>query len=139
PNMIFVVDTVKEHLAIAEAKTLGIPVVAIVDSNSDPSDIAYPIPGNDDAIRAVNMYCQLAADAVLDGLQKGMVDAGVDIGAAEEFSAEEIPAADPALEAAITAEAPAAEAPAVEAAVVAEEAPAVEAALEAAPTETPAS
>jgi small subunit ribosomal protein S2 len=146
PNMIFVVDTVKEHLAIAEAKTLGIPVVAIVDSNSDPSDIAYPIPGNDDAIRAVNMYCQLAADAVLDGLQKGMVDAGVDIGAAVEFSADEIPAADPALEAAIAAEAPAVEAavvaeetPAIAVVAVTNEAPAVEAALETVPAETPAS
>ena len=83
PNILFVIDTVKEHLAIAEAKTLGIPVVAVVDSNSDPSGVAYPIPGNDDAIRAVNLYCQLAGDAVLDGLQKGMMDSGVDLGAAE--------------------------------------------------------
>jgi small subunit ribosomal protein S2 len=94
PNMIFVVDTVKEHLAIAEAKTLGIPVVAIVDSNSNPEDIAYPIPGNDDAIRAVNLYCELVGNAVLDGLQAEMVEAGVDIGAAEDMpAAEEIGAA----------------------------------------------
>ena len=107
PNMIFVVDTVKEHLAIAEAKTLGIPVVAIVDSNSNPEDITYPIPGNDDAIRAVNLYCELAGNAVLDGLQAEMVEAGVDIGAAEDMpAAEEVGAAPdidaPALEAEMT-------------------------------------
>ena len=106
--MIFVVDTVKEHLAIAEAKTLGIPVVAIVDSNSNPEDITYPIPGNDDAIRAVNLYCELAGNAVLDGLQAEMVEAGVDIGAAEDMPpAEEVGAAPdidaPALEAEMTA------------------------------------
>ena len=121
PNMIFVVDTVKEHLAIAEAKTLGIPVVAIVDSNSNPEDITYPIPGNDDAIRAVNLYCELAGNAVLDGLQAEMVEAGVDIGAAEDMpAAEEVGAAPdidaPALEAEMTAtpEAPVEEAAAAE-------------------------
>ena len=122
PDMIFVIDTVKEHLAIAEAKTLGIPVVAVVDSNSDPTGIAYPIPGNDDAIRAVNLYCQLAADAVLDGLQQELVEAGVDIGAAEEAPQEDLtPPAEaeseaPANEAAESAEetAEAAEAPAAE-------------------------
>ena len=133
PNMIFVVDTVKEHLAIAEAKTLGIPVVAIVDSNSNPEDIAYPIPGNDDAIRAVNLYCELAGNAVLDGLQAEMVEAGVDIGASEDMPpAEEIGVAPdidaPALEAEMTAAPEAAveaapEAP-VEAAPAAEEKPA---------------
>lgn len=111
PDILFVIDTVKEHLAIAEAKTLGIPVVAVTDSNSDPTDIAYPIPGNDDAIRAVNLYCQLAADAVLDGLQHELVASGVDIGAAEEAPVDAIP--EPAPEPA--AEAPAAEAPAAEA------------------------
>ncbi len=125
PNMIFVVDTVKEHLAIAEAKTLGIPVVAIVDSNSNPEDITYPIPGNDDAIRAVNLYCELVGNAVLDGLQAEMVEAGVDIGAAEDMpAAEEVGAAPdidaPALEAEMTA---APEAP-VEEAAAAEEKPA---------------
>ncbi len=133
PNMIFVVDTVKEHLAIAEAKTLGIPVVAIVDSNSNPEDITYPIPGNDDAIRAVNLYCELAGNAVLDGLQAEMVEAGVDIGASEDMPpAEEIGVAPdidaPALEAEMTAAPEAAveaapEAP-VEAAPAAEEKPA---------------
>ena len=133
PNMIFVVDTVKEHLAIAEAKTLGIPVVAIVDSNSNPEDITYPIPGNDDAIRAVNLYCELVGNAVLDGLQAEMVEAGVDIGAAEDMpAAEEVGAAPdidaPALEAEMTATPEAAveaapEAP-VEEAAAAEEKPA---------------
>jgi small subunit ribosomal protein S2 len=133
PNMIFVVDTVKEHLAIAEAKTLGIPVVAIVDSNSNPEDITYPIPGNDDAIRAVNLYCELVGNAVLEGLQAEMVEAGVDIGAAEDMpAAEEVGAAPdidaPALEAEMTATPEAAveaapEAP-VEEAAAAEEKPA---------------
>lgn len=134
PDILFVIDTVKEHLAIAEAKTLGIPVVAITDSNSDPTDIAYPIPGNDDAIRAVNLYCQLAGDAVLDGLQQEMVSSGVDIGAAEEAPVEVIPEPEAAPveavaapEAVTTAEAPVTEAVA---------APATEAE---APTETPAS
>ncbi len=94
PDILFVIDTVKEHLAIAEAKTLGIPVVAIVDSNSDPSDVAYPIPGNDDAIRAVNLYCQLAGDAILDGLQQGLVEAGVDIGASSDAPLDDVPADD---------------------------------------------
>ena len=138
PNMIFVVDTVKEHLAIAEAKTLGIPVVAIVDSNSNPEDIAYPIPGNDDAIRAVNLYCELVGNAVLDGLQAEMVEAGVDIGASEDMpAAEEVGAAPdidaPALEAEMTA--------APEAAVQAAPEAAPEAPVEAAPDaeEKPAS
>ena len=138
PNMIFVVDTVKEHLAIAEAKTLGIPVVAIVDSNSNPEDIAYPIPGNDDAIRAVNLYCELVGNAVLDGLQAEMVKAGVDIGASEDMpAAEEVGAAPdidaPALEAEMTA--------APEAAVEAAPEAAPEAPVEAAPAaeEKPAS
>ena len=125
PNMIFVVDTVKEHLAIAEAKTLGIPVVAIVDSNSNPEDITYPIPGNDDAIRAVNLYCELAGNAVLDGLQAEMVEAGVDIGASEDMPAAEEVGAAPDIDAPAP-EAEAAEAPAAaaEAAPAAEEKPA---------------
>lgn len=161
PNMIFVIDTVKEHLAIAEAKTLGIPVVAVVDSNSNPDNIAYPIPGNDDAIRAVNLYCELAGDAVLDGLQAEMVEAGVDIGASEEApkedlgevpdlsaviapsaAAAEAPAAEAAAVEVPAAEAPAPEAPAAEAAAAeapAAEAPAVEAAAEEKPADAPAS
>ncbi len=83
PDIIFVIDTNKEHLAIAEAKVLGIPVVAIVDSNSDPDGIEYPVPGNDDALRAINLYCELVSDAVLDGIQAEMVGKGVDLGASE--------------------------------------------------------
>ena len=68
PNMLFVIDTNKEEIAVAEATKLGIPVIAILDSNSDPDGIAYPIPGNDDAARALALYCDLAARAIIDGL-----------------------------------------------------------------------
>ena len=83
PNMLFVIDTNKEAIAIAEAKKLGIPVMAILDSNSDPDGITFPIPGNDDAARALALYCDLAARAIIDGLSQGQVAAGIDIGAAE--------------------------------------------------------
>ena len=85
PNMLFVIDTNKEAIAIAEARKLNIPVTAILDSNCDPDGIAHPIPGNDDAARAIAMYCDLAARAIIDGLGQGQVDAGVDIGAAAEL------------------------------------------------------
>lgn len=84
PDVIFVIDTNKEHLAIAEAKVLGIPVVAILDTNSDPDGIDLPIPGNDDALRAINLYCELVSDAILDGIQAEMVGKGVDLGAGEQ-------------------------------------------------------
>jgi small subunit ribosomal protein S2 len=84
PDALFVIDTNKEQLAVAEAKKLGIPVAAILDSNSDPDDIALPIPGNDDAIRAIAIYCDLVAGAVLDGLQQEMVARGEDVGASEQ-------------------------------------------------------
>ena len=80
PDLIFVVDTNKESLAIKEAKKLGIPVVAIVDSNSNPDNIDFPIPGNDDAIRAIDLYCQLISDSVLSGIKAEMVRSGVDLG-----------------------------------------------------------
>jgi small subunit ribosomal protein S2 len=83
PNMLFVIDTNKESIAISEAKKLGIPVTAILDSNSDPDGIAYPIPGNDDAARALVLYCDLAARAIIDGIGQGQVEAGVDAGEAE--------------------------------------------------------
>ena len=83
PNMLFVIDTNKEAIAVAEARKLGIPVTAILDSNSDPDGIAFPIPGNDDAARAIALYCDLVARAVIDGLSEGQVAAGVDTGAAE--------------------------------------------------------
>ncbi|NDC59022.1 MAG: 30S ribosomal protein S2, partial [Alphaproteobacteria bacterium] len=91
PDMMFVIDTNKEAIAIQEARKLNIPVVAIVDSNCDPDEITYPIPGNDDAARAIQLYCDLIADAILDGLAEGQAASGVDIGASER------PQADPAL------------------------------------------
>jgi small subunit ribosomal protein S2 len=81
PDLMFVIDTNKEQIAIKEAKKLGIPVVAVVDSNCDPDEVTYPIPGNDDAARAIQLYCDLIADAVLDGLTENQVRGGVDIGA----------------------------------------------------------
>jgi small subunit ribosomal protein S2 len=80
PDMLFVIDTNKESIAILEAKKLGIPVVAILDSNSDPAHINYPIPGNDDAQRSVSLYCDLVSDAVLEGLKAEMMKSGVDLG-----------------------------------------------------------
>ena len=88
PDVIFIIDTMRESLAIAEANKLGIPVIAILDSNSDPNGIDFPVPGNDDAIRAIRLYCDLVAGAVLSGIQAEMTAAGVDIGAAEEAPAE---------------------------------------------------
>jgi small subunit ribosomal protein S2 len=91
PDLMFVIDTNKEAIALQEAKKLGIPVVAIVDSNCDPDAVNFPIPGNDDAARAIQLYCDLIADAVIDGLEEGQVRSGVDIGAAAT------PRAEPAL------------------------------------------
>ena len=82
PDLMFVIDTNKEAIAIKEAKKLGIAIVAVIDSNCDPDEVTYPIPGNDDAARAIQLYCDLIADAVLDGLTEGQVRGGVDIGAA---------------------------------------------------------
>ena len=84
PNLLFVIDTNKEKIAIDEANRLGIPVVAIVDSNCDPDNIAFPIPGNDDAGRAITLYCDLIARAAIDGIGRAQGDAGIDIGAQEE-------------------------------------------------------
>jgi small subunit ribosomal protein S2 len=83
PDLMFVIDTNKEAIAIQEARKLNIPVVAILDTNCDPIGITYPIPGNDDAARALQLYCDLIADSVLDGLTEGQVAMGVDIGAQE--------------------------------------------------------
>jgi len=83
PDLMFVIDTNKEAIAIQEARKLNIPVIAILDTNCDPQGITFPIPGNDDAARALQLYCDLMADAVLDGLTEGQVAMGVDIGAAE--------------------------------------------------------
>ncbi len=111
----FVIDTNKEAIAILEARKLNIPVVAILDTNCDPDGITYPIPGNDDAARALQLYCDLIADAVLDGLAAGQAASGVDLGAA-------VAPTEPALARALAPEAPEA---------AAEAAP--EAAVEAAP------
>jgi small subunit ribosomal protein S2 len=89
PNIIFVIDTIKEKLAIEEANKLGIPVVAVVDSNADPQGVTYPIPGNDDAIRAINLYCDMIAAAVFDGISAELQASGVDLGAAEDVSVAE--------------------------------------------------
>lgn len=86
PNMLFVIDTNKETIAIAEARKLGIPVTAILDSNSNPDGIDFPIPGNDDAARSIALYCDLVARAALDGLSQSQVAAGIDIGEAEEVA-----------------------------------------------------
>ncbi len=88
PDLLVIIDTVKEDLAVAEAKRLGLPVVAVIDSNSNPDNITFPIPGNDDAIRAIQTYCELLSGAALDGLQAEMTAAGHDIGASEEAPVE---------------------------------------------------
>jgi small subunit ribosomal protein S2 len=90
PDLLFVIDVNKEDLAIAEAKKLGIPVVAIVDTNCSPDGIDYAIPGNDDAARAIALYTDLAARAALDGMTAQLGAAGVDMGAMEEFAEEEL-------------------------------------------------
>jgi len=83
PDLMFVIDTNKEAIAILEARKLGIPVIAILDTNCNPDGINFPIPGNDDAARAIQLYCDLMADSILDGLAAGQSAAGVDLGAAE--------------------------------------------------------
>ena len=108
PDLIFVIDVNKEDLAIAEAKKLGIPVVAVVDTNCSPDGVDYVIPGNDDAARAIALYCDLASRAALDGMSAQLGAAGVDVGALEEAveevveapAAEEAPAEEAAPEAA---------------------------------------
>jgi len=92
PDALIVIDTNKEAIAVDEARRLNIPVIAIVDSNSDPANIKFPVPGNDDALRAIQTYCELFSGAVLDGLQAEMKAAGVDVGAAAQPAAEEMPA-----------------------------------------------
>ncbi|GAB4154296.1 MAG: 30S ribosomal protein S2 [Sphingomonadales bacterium] len=99
PDVLFVIDTEKEDIAIKEANNLGIPVVAVLDSNCNPDGIAFPIPGNDDAARAIQLYCDLAADAVLDGLQAEMAQKGIDVGAVAQPAAVEAAPAEAAGEA----------------------------------------
>jgi len=118
PDIMFVIDTNKEAIAIQEARKLNIPIIAILDTNSDPDGITYPVPGNDDAARAIQTYCDLIADAVLDGLAAGASASGVDLGASEapvEPMLREAPAAVEAEAAPAGAEGVAAELEAVEA------------------------
>ena len=126
PSAVWIVDTKKEHLAVDEAKKLGIPIVAILDTNCDPDDVDYPIPGNDDAIRSVSLLTRVVADAVADGLiarggsKTGEEEPGAELGSGEpladwERELLEKPAGEQA------AEAPAAEAPAEQPAAAAEQ------------------
>jgi len=96
PDLIFVIDTNKEQLAIKEAQRLGIPVAAIVDTNCDPDGITFPVPANDDAGRAIALYCDLIARAALDGISRGQGDLGIDIGASEAPVVEDLPATETA-------------------------------------------
>jgi small subunit ribosomal protein S2 len=138
PDIMFVIDTNKEAIAIQEARKLNIPVIAILDTNCDPDGITFPIPGNDDAARAIQLYVDLIADSVLDGMAAGAAASGVDLGASvapieptlakeltpepvaqetsEEIAATEAAMTAPAPAEETVAEAPVAEAPAVEAA-----------------------
>ena len=100
PDIIFVIDVKKEAIAIKEAKKLGIPVIAVVDTNCSPDDIDYVIPGNDDASRAISLYSNLIADAVIDGIGESQAALGVDIGAMEEAPVEQALATEPVTEAA---------------------------------------
>ncbi|MBS0362296.1 MAG: 30S ribosomal protein S2 [Proteobacteria bacterium] len=124
PDLMFVIDTNKEAIAIQEARKLNIPVIAILDTNCSPDGITFPIPGNDDAARAIQLYCDLMADSVLDGLAAGQSASGVDLGASEApmepalaradaapKKAKAAPAPAPAAEAPVAAEAPAEAAP----------------------------
>ena len=91
PDMLFVVDTNKEAIAIKEAKKIGIPVVAILDSNSSTDGVDFPIPGNDDASRAISLYCDLVSKTILDGMESHLGSAGIDLGESEEPSSGEVP------------------------------------------------
>src|ERR1700709_297790 len=93
PDLLFVIDTNKEDIAISEARRLNIPVAAVVDTNSDPDGITYVVPGNDDASRAITLYCDLVAKAAIDGISRAQGEMGVDTGAAAEPIAEEVPPA----------------------------------------------
>ena len=142
PDVMFVIDANKEELAIKEANVLGIPVVGILDSNVDPSGIAFPVPANDDASRAIRLYCEAVSQAATKGRREGVVDSGADIGAMDEPLPEEVAVVEDAPVDAVVAEEAAifeaaAEAPiAEEAAEVAAEA-APEVAAEAAEQATP--
>jgi small subunit ribosomal protein S2 len=90
PDLLFVIDTNKESIAVAEARKLGIPVVAVVDSNSDPDGVNYIVPGNDDAGRAITLYCDLISRAAIDGIERSATRSGVDVGASSEPGGEDL-------------------------------------------------
>jgi len=92
PDLLFVIDTNKEDIAIKEAQRLGIPVAAVVDTNCNPDGITYVVPGNDDAGRAITLYCDLIAKAAIDGIGRAQGEMGIDVGAAAEPVVEEVPA-----------------------------------------------
>src|SRR5215204_681618 len=92
PDLLFVIDTNKEDIAIKEARRLGVPVAAVVDTNCDPNGITYVVPGNDDASRAIALYCDLVARAAIDGISRAQGEVGIDMGAAEKPIAEDLPA-----------------------------------------------
>ena len=91
PDMLFAVDTNKESIAIKEAKKIGIPVVAILDSNSSTDGVDFPIPGNDDASRAITLYCDLVSKTILDAMESQLGSAGIDLGETENPLSEELP------------------------------------------------
>ena len=137
PDLMFVIDTNKESIAIQEARKLNIPVIAILDTNSNPDGITFPVPGNDDAARALQLYCDLVADSVLDGLAAGQAASGVDLGAAVS-PVERALAAEPeaaAEDAPLVGESLTVDEPKKPAKKAKEEAPAAEAAAEEAPAE----
>ncbi len=143
PDILFIVDTNKESIALQEAKKLGIPVVAILDSNCDPDNVDFPVPGNDDAARAIALYCDLVSKAAIDGIARQQGASGVDLGASAEAPVEEVLLDDAAAETAVedapaneaVAETPAADTAPADAEAVSKDAPVEEAA---ASEETPA-
>lgn len=90
PDAMFIIDTNKESIAIQEANNLNIPVFAICDTNSNPSGVNYPIPGNDDALRAISLYCDLVAASILKGLESNLEQSGVDVGESEVIAEESL-------------------------------------------------
>ncbi len=124
PDIIFAVDTIRDDIAIAEANRLNIPVIAILDTNSKPEGVDYPVPGNDDATRAIRLYCDLIADAVFDGIQADLTAQGVDIGAAVEIDIEVVADGD------VVEDAPEVEAPAPKVAAPAKKVAAAKPAVE---------
>ena len=136
PDLLFVIDTNKEQIAIAEARKLHIPIVAVVDTNCDPDGIDFPIPGNDDAGRSITLYCDLIARAAIDGIERGQAQSGVDVGAAEAPVAEVLPDISATADKAETPAEPAAAPETAPATAAAEAAP--ETAKDAAPTDAAA-